>query len=78
MTRVKRPARHGCEIHNFRHTFGSLKLRQGANIKYVQLQTGHSDVPITLNVCSHLLKEANPEAAAKTEELIFGAAAPSC
>ena len=65
-------------FHDLRHTFGSLKLEQGANIKYVQIQTGHSDVRITLNVYSHLLKETNPEAAAKTEELVFGATAPSC
>ena len=53
---------------------------EGGVVRPIQLQSqmGHSDVRITLNVYSHLLKETNPEAAAKTEELVFGAAAPSC
>ena len=55
-----------------RHTFGSLKIAQGENIKYVQVQMGHSDIQVTLNIYSHLLKDSNPEAAARTDELIFG------
>ena len=44
-------------------TFGSLKIEQGENIKYVQVQMGHSDIEVTLDVDGHLLKKSNPEAA---------------
>ena len=59
-------------FHDLRHTFGSLKLEQGENIKYVQVQMGHSDIKVTLDVYGHLLKDSNPAAAAKTDRLIFG------
>ena len=59
---------------DLRHSFGSLKIEQGENIKYVQVQIGHSDIQGTLNVYAHLLKETNSEAAAKPDLLIFGTA----
>lgn len=59
-------------FHDLRHTFGSLKIEQGENIKYVQIQMGHSDIKVTLDVYAHLLKDSNPEAAAKTDTTIFG------
>ncbi len=61
-----------CRFHDLRHSYGSLKLEQGENIKYVQTQMGHSDVRVTLNIYSHLFKETHPEAAARTDELVFG------
>jgi integrase len=60
-------------FHDLRHTFGSLKIQQGENIKYVQVQMGHSSIRVTLDIYGHLLKDANPEAAAKTDALIFEA-----
>jgi integrase len=44
----------------------------------VQVQMGHSDIRVTLNTYAHLFKETNPEAAAKTDELVFGATWTSC
>ena len=58
-------------FHDCRHTFGSLKIEQGENLKYVQVQMGHSDIKVTLDIYGHLLKDANPAAAARTDELIF-------
>ncbi len=49
-----------------------MKIEQGENIKYVQVQMGHSDIKITLDVYGHLLKDTNPAAAARTDRLIFG------
>ncbi len=61
-----------CRLHDLRHTFGSLKLEQGENLKYIQQQMGHASLSITVDVYAHLLKTKNPEAAARTDELIFG------
>jgi integrase len=61
-------------FHDLRHTFGSLKIQQGENIYYVMRQMGHSSIQMTIDTYTHLLKETNPEAAAKTDEMIFGTA----
>jgi integrase len=59
--------------HDLRHTFASLLLAQGENVKYIQTQLGHSSPTVTLNVYSHLLKETNQEAACRLENTIFQA-----
>ncbi|MGE5708725.1 MAG: tyrosine-type recombinase/integrase [Nitrospira sp.] len=41
-------------FHDLRHTFASLLIQQGANVKYIQQQLGHSSISITLDVYSHL------------------------
>jgi integrase len=58
-------------FHDLRHTYASLLLSQGENIKYIQNQLGHSSPMVTLNVYSHLLKDSNPEAACRLENSIF-------
>jgi integrase len=42
------------------------------NIYYVQRQMGHSSIQVTIDTYAHLLKDRNPEAAAKTDFLVFG------
>ncbi len=71
-----KPAAEAAEIgkvtfHTLRHTFGSWKIEQGENVLYVSKQMGHKDASITLKVYSHLVKENRPEAAAKTDEMLF-------
>ena len=46
-------------FHDLRHTYASLLLAQGENIKYVQNQLGHSSPTVTLNVYAHLMKKEN-------------------
>lgn len=58
--------------HKFRHTFGSLKLDQGEDVVYVSKQMGHSSVQVTLKVYAHQIRARRPEAAAKTDVMIFG------
>lgn len=58
--------------HDLRHTFGSLKIAQGENIYYVMRQMGHSSIQVTIDIYGHQIEERNPEAAAKTDALIFG------
>ena len=58
-------------FHDIRHTYASLLIEQGENIKYIQSQLGHSSPSVTLNVYAHLMKPANQEAASKLENKIF-------
>ena len=59
-------------FHDLRHTFASLLIEQGENIKYIQSQLGHSTPTVTLNVYAHLMKPVNQEAARRLEDTIFG------
>lgn len=58
--------------HDLRHTFGSWKIAQKEDVYYVQRQMGHSSIQITIDTYAHLLKNKNPEAAEKTDYLVFG------
>ena len=60
-------------FHDLRHTYASLLIHQGENIKYIQTQLGHSSPTVTLNIYSHLMKEENQEAACRLENTIFEA-----
>src|SRR5439155_6829348 len=44
-------------LHDCRHTCASLLIRQGASIKAVQQQLGHSTPMVTLNVYAHLFED---------------------
>ena len=59
-------------FHDLRHTYASLLIEQGENIKYIQTQLGHSSPTVTLNVYAHLMKPTNQEAAKRLESAIFG------
>lgn len=61
-------------FHDLRHTYASLLIEQGENIKYIQSQLGHSSPTVTLNVYAHLMKPVNQEAALRLENTIFEAA----
>lgn len=64
----------GCptiRFHDLRHTYASLLIDQGENIKYIQTQLGHSTPMMTLNVYSHLMKSENQEAAIRLEKSVF-------
>jgi integrase len=58
-------------FHDLRHTYASLLIEQGENIKYVQNQLGHSSPTVTLNVYAHLMKPVNQDAPSKLENTIF-------
>jgi len=60
-------------FHDLRHTYASLLIEQGENIKYIQTQLGHSTHTITLNVYSHLISSTNTEAPLRFEKTIFEA-----
>ena len=58
-------------FHDLRHTYASLLIEQGENIKYIQNQLGHSSPTVTLNVYAHLMDKSNQESAHKLENTIF-------
>ena len=49
-------------FHDLRHTFGSQLVCNGVNIKYVQVQMGHSKIKTTLDIYGHLLSDVNEQA----------------
>jgi integrase len=59
-------------FHDLRHTYASLLIEQGENIKYIQSQLGHSSPTVTLNVYAHLTQPTNQEAACRLESTVFG------
>lgn len=58
-------------FHDLRHTFASLLIDQGENIKYIQTQLGHSSPSVTLNVYAHLIKPHDQSVAKRLETTIF-------
>jgi integrase len=60
-------------IHDLRHTYASLQILNGENIKYIQRQMGHANPTVTLNVYAHLMDSVNQEAACRLENTVFGA-----
>jgi len=58
-------------FHSLRHTYASLLIEQGENIKYIQTQLGHSSPTVTLNVYAHLMKPVNQESAIRLENTIL-------
>jgi len=58
-------------FHDLRHTYASLLIEQGENIKYIQAQLGHSNPTVTLSVYAHLMNPVNQEAPSKLENTIF-------
>ena len=59
--------------HDLRHTYASIMIEQGENIKYIQSQLGHSSPTVTLDVYAHLMKPTNQDAACRLENAILRA-----
>jgi integrase len=55
-------------FHSLRHSYASLLIEQGENIKYIQKQLGHPKAVVTLDIYGHLMKDNNPEASSKLQE----------
>jgi integrase len=59
-------------FHDLRHTYASLMIERGENLKYIQTQLGHTNPTVTMNVYAHLMAPTNQEAARGLEETVFG------
>ncbi|MEE2775616.1 MAG: tyrosine-type recombinase/integrase [Acidobacteriota bacterium] len=49
-------------MHALRHTYASLLIAQGENIKYVSRQLGHTKVQITVDTYGHLFEKNSASA----------------
>ena len=68
---VKKAKINRIRFHDLRHTYASLLIDQGENIKYIQNQMGHASIKVTLDTYGHLLKDVNKEAASRLGDAIF-------
>ena len=53
----------GIPLHGLRHTYATLALASGVNPRIVSGRLGHATVALTLDVYSHVLPQADREAA---------------
>ncbi|MFC1838519.1 tyrosine-type recombinase/integrase [Thermodesulfobacteriota bacterium] len=58
-------------IHDLRHTYATLRIMKGDNIKDVSKQLGHHSIKITLDIYSHWMPGAKKS---KVDELDFRSA----
>jgi len=63
-------------MHTLRHTYASLLIRQGENIKYVSRQLGHASTSFTMDVYGHLFESTSTEAMRRLDSVIPGPTAP--
>ena len=57
-------------LHGLRHTYATLALSSGVNPRIVSGRLGHSTVALTLDIYSHVLPQADQDAADKIAALI--------
>ena len=59
-------------FHDLRHTYASLLIAQGENIKFIQQQLGHGSAKTTLDRYGHLMPNRENDAARRLDETVFG------
>jgi integrase len=58
-------------LHDLRHTWATLALRNGTHHKVVQERLGHANISTTLNTYSHVTPGMQSQAAEETADLIL-------
>jgi integrase len=64
----------GFTMYSLRHSFASLDLRAGGNVKVTSAVLGHSDVALTLNTYTHLVDAQQDQVADRMQSLLGEAA----
>ncbi len=59
-------------FHDLRHTYASILIAQGENLKFIQSQLGHSSAKITLDRYGHLMPQVQDGVAERLERTLFG------
>lgn len=59
-------------FHDMRHACASLLIAQGVHPRIVMETLGHSQIGITMNLYSHVLPEAQRQAAAQMDAVLTG------
>ena len=62
-------------LHGLRHTYATLALSSGINPRIVSARLGHATVALTLDVYSHVLPQADREAADRIADLLLSVVA---
>ncbi|GJM43229.1 MAG: hypothetical protein DHS20C21_00710 [Gemmatimonadota bacterium] len=75
MPALRRAGLRRLRFHDLRHTFASLLIHQGENVKLIQEQLGHASITVTIDRYGHLLPGAGESAAAKLDTTVFGPSA---
>ena len=57
-------------LHDLRHSYTSLMLAAGVNVKAISQSMGHANIGITLDTCAHLLPGAGKTAAERLDRLL--------
>ncbi|MBI3314676.1 MAG: site-specific integrase, partial [Candidatus Omnitrophica bacterium] len=58
-------------FHDLRHTYTTLLIAQGENVKFIQSQLGHASIETTLDRYGHLLPEAHGQVGERLDALVF-------
>jgi integrase len=59
-------------LHDLRHTWATLALIAGVDIRMVAERLGHSSILVTSQTYQHVMKGMQAGAAQKVADLIFG------
>lgn len=59
-------------FHDLRHTYASLLISQGENIKFIQSELGHASAKTTLDRYGHLMPNLENDAARRLDKTVFG------
>ncbi len=59
-------------VHDLRHTYVSLALQAGVNIRVISELVGHSDIRVTLGTYAHVMPEQRIESVKKIGNILYG------
>jgi len=57
---------------DLRHTYTSLLIAQGENIKFIQSQLGHASIQTTMDRYGHIIPNTNHGAGERLDRMVFG------
>ena len=55
-------------LHDLRHTFASLHIKNGESLAYIRDQMGHSSIKVTVDIYGHLVPGGNRAAADRLDD----------
>lgn len=58
-------------MHSLRHTYGSLLIASGSNLKVVSSLMGHAQTSTTANIYLHELRSKNKIGVSNFENMLF-------
>ena len=67
---IHRAGLEGLRLHDLRHSYASLMLAAGVNVKAISRSMGHANIGITLDTYGHLLPGMGRTAAERFDKLL--------